>query len=472
KGSGDYTRAPGEIKVNHGKFSYKNDAVTLTDFAGTIGNSYYYNFSGSYSLDNTNVIDIKSANALVDSNEIFNWLVGFNVIEEIVPSLSVDEGYVRIDSTCIKGDIFNVKELVFDVNGLLFDNRFREKSNNNSNFLSSCRFDISNKGYSFDEIIGKVSDVDLISTFTPKGDINSLATPFMIKNGVYKSFDNIYSFNGELEFESGPIVKLSTTNHKEETCLNKLEVKEALNTNIKFLTDNNKNVDFYSFKGQLNVETLEKIFTENSHYYNKLIAFTDQSNATITSYSGSLITISACTLNLEPILDQLFAKNNDQLCLKSQNSNNFSEKKIKLKTEMLKYQGSHFGNFIVDLSLKQERNKFQGTLDITSKLGKINGLTLISRILSAINISNYFKNGGPDFKQTGFKYKSIVIKANIVDNKILLKEAVIDGQDMTLVFTGSIDIKKNDLNLTCLIAPFKTIDLLVEKIPVVNVMLN
>ncbi|MCP3898182.1 MAG: hypothetical protein GY707_00440, partial [Desulfobacteraceae bacterium] len=91
---------------------------------------------------------------------------------------------------------------------------------------------------------------------------------------------------------------------------------------------------------------------------------------------------------------------------------------------------------------------------------------------SAINISNYFKNGGPDFKQTGFKYKSIVIKANIVDNKILLKEAVIDGQDMTLVFTGSIDIKKNDLNLTCLIAPFKTIDLLVEKIPVVNVMLN
>ena len=74
--------------------------------------------------------------------------------------------------------------------------------------------------------------------------------------------------------------------------------------------------------------------------------------------------------------------------------------------------------------------------------------------------------------QEGFKYNFIKVKANIINNKIVLEEAFIDGHDMALVFKGTIDPVKNDLKVTCLVAPFKTIDRLIEKIPFVNKALN
>ena len=43
---------------------------------------------------------------------------------------------------------------------------------------------------------------------------------------------------------------------------------------------------------------------------------------------------------------------------------------------------------------------------------------------------------------------------------------------MTLIFSGWIDPVKDTLDLTCLVAPFKTIDLIIEKIPILNTILN
>ena len=473
QGSGKYLRTPGNIKVNMGKFTYKNEIVTLTDFAGKIGESYYYDFTGSYFLNNTNFIDIKSGEAVVDSSEVFNWLFEFEPILKKVQTVKIENGYVKIDSINIKGDIFNLEKLQFDTKGYLKNNRFKQKLNKNANLLKSCDFNISNQGLSFKKINAEVSDIDLISNFTLNKEIKNFSTPFTLKNATYKSTKNSDSFTGDLEFPNGPKIKLySKNNNKKEFYLKNLEIKDGQETNVNFLTDDQKNIDFFTFKGQINTRTLEKIFKQNSPFYNKLIAYTDKKEVIIKSKKGTLITILADALNLEQILNQIFTKTNDGLFTKEPNSNNFPEKRIKIKTNLLTYKESHFNNFITDLLIKKEKNKFQGKLDITSEQGKIHSLTLISRILSAINISNYFKDGGPDFNQTGFKYKSIKVKSVIKNNVIILKEAVIDGQDMTLVFKGTIDIEKDDLNLTCLVAPFKTIDLLIEKIPVVNTMLN
>ena len=74
--------------------------------------------------------------------------------------------------------------------------------------------------------------------------------------------------------------------------------------------------------------------------------------------------------------------------------------------------------------------------------------------------------------QDGFAYNKISMEADIKDSIIYLNRAIIDGQDMTLIFSGWIDPVNDTLDLTCLVAPFKTIDLIIKNIPILNTLLD
>lgn len=112
-------------------------------------------------------------------------------------------------------------------------------------------------------------------------------------------------------------------------------------------------------------------------------------------------------------------------------------------------------------------NHQNGTLTLNGGKGRIYKLTLLSRLLSVLNIFQL-----PDITQEGFGYKSLVIEADVKESVIHLTKAVIDGDDMALIFTGTIDPLKDKLNLICLVAPFKTIDTIIKYIPVVNTILR
>lgn len=129
-------------------------------------------------------------------------------------------------------------------------------------------------------------------------------------------------------------------------------------------------------------------------------------------------------------------------------------------------------NLLSKTPKKDYLKNINGSLEFIAKKGHIYQLTLLSRILSVINVSKVFKGKLPDITQDGFLYETIVIEAYIKDSIIYLTKAIIDGEDMTLVFTGVIDPLSDKLNLTCLVAPLKTIDLIIEKIPVINTLLE
>jgi len=129
-------------------------------------------------------------------------------------------------------------------------------------------------------------------------------------------------------------------------------------------------------------------------------------------------------------------------------------------------------NLFSKTSKKDYLKNINGSLEFIATNGQIYKLTLLSRILSVINVSKVFKGKFPDITQDGFRYETIVIEAYIKDSIIYLTKAIIDGEDMTLVFTGVIDPLSDKLNLTCLVAPFKTIDLIIEKIPIINTILE
>ncbi len=112
-------------------------------------------------------------------------------------------------------------------------------------------------------------------------------------------------------------------------------------------------------------------------------------------------------------------------------------------------------------------HKQNGRLTLKASNGRIHKWTFLSRLLSVFNILHV-----ADISKKGIGYRTIVIEADIKDSIVHLKKAVIDADNMALIFSGWIDPLNDNMDLTCLVAPFKTIDTIIKYIPVVNTMLS
>ncbi len=114
-----------------------------------------------------------------------------------------------------------------------------------------------------------------------------------------------------------------------------------------------------------------------------------------------------------------------------------------------------------------DKDNVNGRISFASHNGRIHKMTLLSRLLSVLNILKL-----PDIAQEGFRYRSVLVQARVEKGVIHLEKAVIDAENMALVFSGQIFPFENKLNLTCLVAPFKTIDTIIKYIPMINTILS
>ena len=142
------------------------------------------------------------------------------------------------------------------------------------------------------------------------------------------------------------------------------------------------------------------------------------------------------------------------------------------KNDFMDGHYSFTGEIISDTLKQNLLNTLNGSFLFQAEEGRVYKLTLLSRILSILNVSSFFKGSIPDITQNGFAYQTISIEADIKDSIIHITKAIVDGNDMTIIFTGQIDLINDYMNLTCLVAPFKTIDLIIEKIPIVSTLLG
>jgi hypothetical protein len=117
-------------------------------------------------------------------------------------------------------------------------------------------------------------------------------------------------------------------------------------------------------------------------------------------------------------------------------------------------------------------SSLQGRVEFLSKDGIIYRSHLLAKIFSFLNVTELLRGKLPDFATEGFKYNSITIKGDIRQGVFLIQEAVIDGTTMQLVGQGEINLASNKINLTILVAPFKTVDFLISNIPLVGYILK
>ena len=137
-------------------------------------------------------------------------------------------------------------------------------------------------------------------------------------------------------------------------------------------------------------------------------------------------------------------------------------------------QGLMTGSFSVqgeikaDAAIEEFPQALKGGLNLRARDGRIYRYGMVAKLMALLNVTEIFRGRLPDVTQEGFAYDKIKIKSEISDGKLIIKESLIQGASMTIVSSGDIDLQNNRLEMTVLVAPFKSIDAIIKNLPIVN----
>ncbi len=113
-----------------------------------------------------------------------------------------------------------------------------------------------------------------------------------------------------------------------------------------------------------------------------------------------------------------------------------------------------------------------GNLEFSAEQGRIYRFGMLAKIFALLNVTEIYRGEVPDLSGKGFAYKSITANGEFEEGKLLIKNTSIDSPSMGIAIEGHIDLIKKKVNLVVLVAPFKTVDRIVQKIPLVGTILG
>lgn len=114
------------------------------------------------------------------------------------------------------------------------------------------------------------------------------------------------------------------------------------------------------------------------------------------------------------------------------------------------------------------RKSVKGNLELDTRGGRIQRFGLLSKVLSMLNLTEIYRGKLPDLGREGFEYDSIKARGDLAEGKLRLEEFTISAPSMKMFWQGDVDLTKNEVNLTLLIAPLRTIDKVIDSVPLVG----
>ncbi len=115
--------------------------------------------------------------------------------------------------------------------------------------------------------------------------------------------------------------------------------------------------------------------------------------------------------------------------------------------------------------------KASGYLRIKSKSGKIYRAPLLATILGALSPIDIFKGKLPNLKNGRIDYDSLLLEGYVKNHTFYITEIYLSATGFRLFGKGKVNLINKKLNLTVYVSPFKTIDVIVGKIPIIGKLL-
>ncbi|MFQ5841499.1 MAG: AsmA-like C-terminal domain-containing protein, partial [Thermodesulfobacteriota bacterium] len=134
-------------------------------------------------------------------------------------------------------------------------------------------------------------------------------------------------------------------------------------------------------------------------------------------------------------------------------------------------KGLMSGNFDLGGSLRARgkheelAQSLQGNVEFLANNGRIYRFGVLAKIFALLNVTEIFMGKLPDLGKEGFAYDSVKATGNLHDGKLTVKEGILDGPSMKIAWQGDIDLITKKMDLTVLVAPLKTADRIIERIP-------
>jgi hypothetical protein len=109
-----------------------------------------------------------------------------------------------------------------------------------------------------------------------------------------------------------------------------------------------------------------------------------------------------------------------------------------------------------------------GKVEFASENGRIFRFGLLARIFAVVNITEILRGRTPDLIQEGLAFDNLIAEVSIKGRSLILEELILVGPSMNLFCIGNLNLQENTVDLTVTVAPFRTIDAIIDRIPFIG----
>ncbi len=429
---------PGPLRVDKGKISWRKNRFVLEEIDASLGNSTISRFTAGFDLGKSPTFEVHSQSMALVADEVYPWLLSFKKNEPFLEDFSVTKGKVFLSGLDLKGPLHlpaqwhsamtgNMKNLVL-ISDALGDPL---KVNNGSFHLTTETTPQAARNrvrMNATDLAWGENHLTLTGEMVVSENVTLLDLILTADAIDWDQVDNIFHYaeikskdpNSRLskrDFQG--TLKVQADNFNYETySVSPLKADLSFKPDNVVITVNEAVVCSISFQGQLKVkeQTLEIFLVPTA--VNQMLApavacFTDQKNLAMGTFD----------LN-----GQLLSKSKPAEFLKS----------------------------------------MTGEMTFSAEKGRIYRFGLLAKILSILNVTEIYRGEVPDLIGEGFAYHDMTIRADLEGGKLIMQECAIDGVSMGIACEGNIDLSEKKLDLTVLVAPFKTMDRIIKFLPLIG----
>ncbi len=506
--TGDYKRVPEPVSIKGNKFQFVDKSIEFENLDVNIGNFASPQTTGFYRWKDEQLIKLSSKDTNVDLSILFPWLSSFEIIrphlrhiESMVGSAffsAIDfAGPVSESSEWEINALGNVNKIDVNLEGfgsVMTISKAEIKSSSQDMTLSNASIQIKDSIMSAGAVLKDYFRDNLKFTMDFYGDMLadeaklfsdyfsvpeqlnilspvSISTSSLVvqkvpspnsstpndssiskTSNITKEIDlNLNIVAESLGWTDSEVVTVDVTKSEVELSdINETSVsKTSLNGKVLVKSDN------FKFKG-FNWDTVD---AEVALLGNKIDVNVNEANLCGIATPGLLqVTSPTLKLEFEPFTQEEDLAKAIQ-CLFD-------------KAGIITGDFNLVGTINSDSDIVNVINSLEGELELTSNGGRVSKYGGLARFFSALNFGEFFRGNSIDYEDEGFPYTLVMANAYIKEGKLIIKEAAMDGPSLKVVCEGSIDLVNEKLDLQVMVIPVMAVDSVIEKIPLISMVLG
>jgi hypothetical protein len=115
--SSRYQRIPHAVRIDHGRFSYREGRVSMGELDGKVGNSSFNSLTAWVDWEKQPILKVLSMAGRLSLNEAYPWVMSYPRAQEVLKEFTAMEGVLRVDGLDLDGPLAGPDPWSFQLKG-------------------------------------------------------------------------------------------------------------------------------------------------------------------------------------------------------------------------------------------------------------------------------------------------------------------------------------------------------------------